>query len=194
MDSVNLDSTEQIITVKPQLFKTVRVLKLRQTSVTSSDYINTLIELFIGQFQCLHLLKISAVYNPITPLQYTKTGQVQQIRLIIEKRLTNEYFSKLYYSTIGKGVQGFYLQTVLQDSQIFEAEPLSFLATESSLSCLEIKNLKGFTPIYILEHLAGRERFTQLRILNLLEVNFDCNTIKKFQQLLLDYPVFLQDT
>jgi uncharacterized protein YcgL (UPF0745 family) len=100
------------------------------------------------------LLKISSVYNPITPLQFTNPGQVQQVHLIIDKKLSNEYFNKLYCTTIFKNVQGFYLQTVLQDSQIFQAQPLSLLATESSLSCLEIKNLKGFTPVYILEYLA----------------------------------------
>lgn len=86
------------------------------------------------------------------------------------------------------------MQTVLQDSQIFEAQPLSLLATEKSLFCLEIKNLKGFTPVYILEHLAKREEFASLRSLSLLEVNFDFNTIKKFQELLSDYPTFLKDT
>lgn len=84
------------------LFTTVRNLHLCQQDLLNSSELNTKIEKLIGCFSHLDKLKVSCVYNPLVALLHTKPGQVDKLKMIVDKRISNEYLAKLSKSCMKK--------------------------------------------------------------------------------------------
>jgi len=53
----------------------------------------------------------------------------------------------------------------------FEQQPLAAVAGD--VTSLEVKNLKGYSPMQMFENIAARPSSCKIKVLKLVEVNFD---------------------
>lgn len=53
----------------------------------------------------------------------------------------------------------------------FEQQPLAAVAGD--VTSLEVKNLKGYSPMQMFENIAARPSSRKIKVLKLVEVNFD---------------------
>ena len=74
-----------------KMFQTVRHLELRQLHPSLSTT-NALMAQFIYRFQHLENLIVSCIYSPLIPLRHTKNGQVDRLKLIVDKCIDENFF------------------------------------------------------------------------------------------------------
>ena len=88
-----------------KLFQTVRKLKLRQQNIQAKQETNQLLSKFISQFDHLDKLHVSCVYNPMIPLHHCKKGQVDRIKIILDKGIDEEFIERFTQACLFKEIK-----------------------------------------------------------------------------------------
>ena len=107
---------------------------------------------FIATFRHLTKLIVSCVYEPYAPLEYCEPGQVDSLRLILEKKVSDAYLERLSSTLRGKELRALHIMSVFKFSDFLASGSLDAILDNGCqyLEELVIKNMRGYSPISLL--------------------------------------------
>ena len=116
------------------------------------------------------------------PLTYCKKGQVNRLKLILDKSIEEEFFTRFTTSCLYKNLKSLTLIAALRNSYFIHDKPLKDLVRSNpNMEKLVIRNMRGLCPISIIKEFNWQFSSCQIKHLEFdnlnLNVNFSENMI-----------------
>ena len=113
------------------------------------------VQKFIAAFTHLNKLKVSCVYEPFAPLQLARPGQVDSLKITLDKKVTDAFLERLSNSMRAKRLKGVTMLTVFKCSAFLASESLNGVLDGNALEKLVLRNMRGYSPLSLLRKIAA---------------------------------------